>query len=120
MKTISFWHEKYYRRAIQLFGSQFYKNPEPDLHRSIMVAGTARSGTTWLGDLIAAQIPCRVMFEPFHPELVKEYRGFHYFQYMRPDGKNSELHAFAQKIFTGQIRDRWIDHQKESICHGVA
>ena len=80
-----------------------------------MVAGTARSGTTWLGDLIAAQIPCRVMFEPFHPELVKEYRGFHYFQYMRPDGKNSELHAFAQKIFTGQIRDRWIDRQNESL-----
>lgn len=115
LKKISFWSEKYYRRAIQLFGSHFYRNPEPDLHRSILVAGTARSGTTWLGDLIASQISCRVMFEPFHPELVKEYQAFHYFQYMRPAGKNNKLHVFAQRVFTGQIRDRWIDRQNESI-----
>lgn len=74
-----------------------------------MVAGTARSGTTWLANIIASQIPCRIMFEPFNPEMVKEFRQFHYFQYMRPTEQNSELFSYCRTIFTGDIRHRWID-----------
>jgi len=96
-------------------GSRFYINPDPDTSRSILVAGTARSGTTWLGDLIASQIPCRIMFEPFNPDLVPEYRGFRYFQYMRPATENPEFRAFAHKVFTGEISNRWIDRQNERI-----
>jgi len=55
------------------------------------------------------------MFEPFNPDLVPEYRGFHYFQYCRPGTENPEFYAFAQKVFTGEIRNRWIDHQNERI-----
>ena len=110
-----FWSRKLYRHAIQLFGSRFYINPEPDLRKSILVAGTARSGTTWLGDLIASQIPCRILFEPFNPDLVPDYYGFHYFQYMRPGTENSVFRSFAQKVFSGTIRNRWIDHQNERI-----
>jgi len=112
---MSFWSRKFFRRAIQLFGSRFYFNPNPDISRSILVAGTARSGTTWLGDLIASQIPSRILFEPFNPDLVSDYRHFNYFQYMRPGTENSEFYAFAQKVFTGKIRNRWIDHQNERI-----
>ncbi len=115
LKQMNFRSRKFYRRVIQLFGRHFYLNPDSDLRNSILVAGTARSGTTWLGDLIASQIPCRTMFEPFNPELVPEYRGFHYFQYLRPGSKNHEFHSFARKIFSGEIRNRWIDHQNEQI-----
>jgi len=115
LKQLSFWSRKFYRRAIQLFGSHFYFNPNPELCRSILVAGTARSGTTWLGDLIASQIPSRILFEPFNPDLVPDYRRFHYFQYMRPGTEHPEFYAFAQKVFTGEIRNRWIDHQNERI-----
>ena len=92
-----------------------YVNPDPDLRKSILVAGTARSGTTWLADLIASQIPCRILFEPFNPDLVPGYRGFHYFQYMRPATKNPEFGAFAQRLFRGEIRNLWIDRQNERI-----
>jgi len=85
------------------------------LNRSILVAGTARSGTTWLSDLIASQIPCRILFEPFNPNLVPEYRGFRYLQYMRPDSENLEFRAFARMVFTGEIRNRWVDRQNERI-----
>lgn len=115
MKQISFWSRKLYRRATQLIGSHLYFNPDPDIRRSILVAGTARSGTTWLGDLIASQMPSRILFEPFHPDLVSDYRSFHYFQYMRPGTEDPEFHAFAEKVFTGEIRNRWIDHQNETI-----
>jgi hypothetical protein len=115
LNQMSFWSRKFYRRAIQLFGSHFYFNPDPQIRRSILVAGTARSGTTWLADLIASQIPSRIMFEPFHPDFVSDYRRFHYFQYMRPGTENPEFHAFAQKVFTGEIRNRWIDRRNERI-----
>ena len=79
------------------------------------MAGTARSATTWLGDLIASQIPCRILFEPFNPDLVPEYCAFQYFQYMRPGAENPELRAFARRVFTGEIRNRWVDRQNERV-----
>jgi hypothetical protein len=115
LKQANFWLRKSCRRAWQMAASRLYVNPDPDVRKSILVAGTARSGTTWLGDLIAMQIPCRVMFEPFNPDLVPQYRSFHYFQYMRPDQENPELHAYAQKLFSGEIRNRWIDHRNEHL-----
>ncbi len=115
MKQADFWIRKSYRRAWQMVGSRLYVNPDPDVRRSILVAGTARSGTTWLGDLIAMQIPCRVMFEPFNPNLVPQFSGFHYFQYLRSDQENPEFYAYAQKLFSGEIRNRWIDHRNECL-----
>ncbi|MEO8355881.1 MAG: sulfotransferase [Chloroflexota bacterium] len=114
-KQIHFWVNKFSRRAVQLAGGYLYVNPKKDFNRSILVAGTGRSGTTWLGDLITSQIRCRVMFEPFNPDLVPEYHGFNYFQYMRPGTENLEFCAFARKVFSGEIRNHWIDHQNERI-----
>lgn len=118
MKQTRFWIRKFYRRAVQEIGSRFYVNPDPDMHKSILIAGTARSGTTWLGDLIASQIPSRILFEPFNPDLVPEYSGFRYFQYMRPHAENTDFEKFAERVFTGTIRNRWIDHQNERIHSG--
>lgn len=115
MNQIRFWSRKLYRRAVQEVASRFYLNPEADSRKSILIAGTARSGTTWLGDLIASQIPSRILFEPFNPDLVPEYRGFHYFQYLRPGTENPEFRSFAHKVFTGELRNRWTDRQNERI-----
>ena len=119
LKHIRFWSGIARRRIIRQISSRLYVNPGADLDNSIVVAGTARSGTTWLGNLIASQVPCRILFEPFHPELVPEYRGFHYFQYMRPGTENPKFQGFAQKVFTGEIRNRWIDRQNERIFSHV-
>lgn len=115
MKRIVFWQRWLSRRVVQLIGSRFYLNPDPDMRQSILVAGTARSGTTWLGDLIASQLPSRILFEPFNPILVPEYSTFSYFQYMRPGEKNPQFYAYARKVFTGEIRNRWIDRYNEQI-----
>jgi hypothetical protein len=80
-----------------------------------MVAGTARSGTTWLGDLIASQLSCRILFEPFNPNLVQDYQHFQYFQYMRPGTVDPELYAFCFQVLSGAIRNSWVDHQNERI-----
>ncbi len=103
------------RRIVRALCSLLYRDAHPDMQRSIMVAGTARSGTTWVTDLIASQIPCRVMFEPFHPTLVSAYQSFSYFQYVRPGEQNGELLAYCRRIFSGDIRHKWIDREVEQI-----
>jgi hypothetical protein len=77
----------------------------------MMLAGTARSGTTWLGELIASQLPCRMMFEPFNPRQVAAYDRFEYFQYARPDADDPALERYCTTIFSGRIRHRWIDRE---------
>ena len=98
-----------------MIGSRLYLNPPPEFERSILVAGTARSGTTWLGDLIASQVPCRILFEPYNPDLVPDYRQFNYFQYMRPEATNQEFQIFTNCVLAGTIRSRWVDRQNERI-----
>jgi hypothetical protein len=98
-----------------LVGSHFYVNPDSDTEKSILIAGTARSGTTWLADLICSQIPCRILFEPFNPNLVPEYSKFNYFQYIRQGEQDADLYSFTSKIFRGEFRNRWVDHQNERI-----
>lgn len=103
------------KRLIRAFFSTLYLDTHRDTGRSIMVAGTARSGTTWVADLIASQIPCRVLFEPFHSKLVEDFQQFNYFQYMRPDDQNEELRAYCHRILSGDIRHRWIDREVETL-----
>jgi hypothetical protein len=94
---------------------RLYWDTNRDLGRSLLVAGTARSGTTWLASLIMSQVPCRLMFEPFHAEKVKVFRLFHYFQYMRPWEENPALYAYCKKIFTGDIRNAWVDRRVDRV-----
>jgi hypothetical protein len=47
--------------------------------------------------------------------LTPEYRGYHYFQYMRSDQQDKVLYSFARKVFTGEIRNRWIDRKNEVL-----
>jgi hypothetical protein len=74
-----------------------------------LLIGAGRSGTTWIAEIIDSQIPCRVLFEPFHPGKVEAYRRFHYFQYMAPGEENEDLRAFCDRLFTGQLRGAWMD-----------
>lgn len=103
------------RRSLHLFRSKVYRDQHADTHRSIIVAGAGRSGTTWLGEVIASQGPWRLMFEPFHPQQVADYSLFNYFQYMRPNEDNRRLLAYTHRVLTGDIRHPWIDGYVEHL-----
>ena len=106
---------KFRKRLVRKFCSKLYFDNNRNMGDSILIAGTGRSGTTWLADIIASQIPCRMMFEPFRSDKVEYFSSFNYFQYMRPEEKNTDLYAYCQKIFEGSIKHDWIDHQIEHI-----
>ncbi|MBW2541915.1 MAG: sulfotransferase [Deltaproteobacteria bacterium] len=80
-----------------------------------MIAGGARSGTTWLAELVASRTSGRLVFEPFQSEIVSAFKGFHYFQYMRPHDEDARLLEFSKRVFSGRIRDPWVDKYVEVI-----
>ena len=103
------------RHCRRVVYSKIYRDGNSETDRSIIVAGTARSGTTWLGELIASQTRCRMMFEPFHAELVSDFSMFNYFQYMRPGEVNDALLKYVQRVLSGQIRHPWIDRHVDTL-----
>jgi hypothetical protein len=94
---------------------RIYQDRNTDLGKSMIVAGTGRSGTTWLAKIISSQLSCRVMFEPFHARYVPDFRGFEYFQYMRPEAEDGRLEAYCHQVLSGRIRHPWIDREVEVV-----
>jgi hypothetical protein len=93
----------------------FYQDKNRDIGRCIILAGTARSGTTWVADIISSQVHARVMFEPFHARMVPEFSQYNYFQYLRPEVHDKKLIAYCLRVFTGDIRNKWIDRQVSTL-----
>lgn len=84
--------------------------------RAVLIAGVARSGTTWLAELICSQLSGRILFEPFNNRHVSGYRTFEYVQYMRPEQDDPELLRFVTDVLGGTIRDpHWIDRMVDSL-----
>ena len=99
------------RRLRRVACSHLYRDSRRDIRHTAVLAGTARSGTTWLAEALASQQPCRVMFEPFNPRKVRAYARYQYFQYMRPEAPDHDLRAYCESLFTGNIRHPWIDRE---------
>lgn len=76
---------------------------------TVFVAGSGRSGTTWLADAINPSRGGRMVFEPFHPGKVRECEGFRRRQYLRPGDRREEFLGPARKVLSGKVRNLWVD-----------
>jgi Sulfotransferase family len=86
----------------------------------IFVAGTARSGTTWLAELLLRGSRRRLIFEPFRNDRVPLWSHAAHRQYLRPDDSAPELIEPARKILTGVLRSDWADqHHTRLLTSGV-
>lgn len=91
-------------------------DPYRDHARSVLVAGVARSGTTWVAELLASQARTRIMFEPFHAQVVEGFRQFPYFPYLRPEDENPALVEFTDAVLSGRLRDPgWVDRRVDCL-----
>ena len=94
-----------------------YLDRNRSAERTILLAGAARSGTTWLADIITSQLHCRMISEPFNPGRVAAYSQFPDFLYRRPDADDPDLFAFALQVLRGSIRDAWVDREVSYILN---
>lgn len=76
---------------------------------TVFLAGSGRSGTTWLGGLVNHDSGYREIFEPFHPGKVGDFRAFGSKQYLRPGDRREEFLEPARKALTGRLRSGWTD-----------
>jgi hypothetical protein len=90
-------------------GLRFVIDRNPDHRKSIFLAGTGRSGGTWLADIINQRNEYRFIFEPFHPKRTPWMKPFGERRYMRPEENDAEFLALTKSIVTGGIRHPWTE-----------
>jgi hypothetical protein len=88
---------------------KFYVDENQDYNASILLAGSGRAGTTWVAEIINFDNSYRLMFEPFNNARVPQTRFFGDCQYLRPDENNPIFLAPARSIFSGRLRNGWVD-----------
>lgn len=80
------------------------------LQSPIVIAGSGRSGTTWVLDCIAEPNGLRTVFEPLHPQAVPEALQFAN-RYVSPDFVDKNLKEFIELIFSGNLQSIWTNYR---------
>jgi len=86
-----------------------------DHRSSVFLAGSGRSGTTWVSGMINHRNTYRFVFEPFHAGEVGICKDFRRKQYLRPDDRREEYIGPARTILTGGLRSFWTDRFNEKL-----
>lgn len=86
-----------------------------DQKDSIFIAGSGRAGTTWLSDVLNWRNEYRNMYEPFHGVRVPSCAAFRPLQYLRPTNDDPRFIVPARRVFSGHIRNSWIDQYNRRI-----
>jgi Sulfotransferase family len=78
---------------------------------AIFLAGSGRSGTSWIGDIIASCSGCIPVFEPLHRKVPQVPRwGINSGlpgTYLQPGMAYPEWEAFYEALFAGHISNAW-------------
>lgn len=93
----------------RLLGGLYLDRAKGDHTKTVFLAGSGRSGTTWLSTLVNHDAAYRRIFEPFNPEKVGDFRAFKSKQYLKPEDRREEFLQPAQKVLTGALRNGWTD-----------
>ena len=87
----------------------------PDANNVVFLAGSARSGTTWLSNLINFKNDYRYIFEPFWGEKVQMCRAFGTRQYLRSGTDDERYLGPARAIISGRVRNKWADQFNQNF-----
>jgi len=80
-----------------------------NLSGTVLLAGSGRSGTTWMSQIINHGNPYRDIFEPFHPRHVGQVRGWPAMRYVPVESDDDALAQLIAGQLAGRIRSRWTD-----------
>jgi len=89
-----------------------------DYTDSMFLAGSGRSGTTWISDIINYRNQYRYIFEPFHPRKAGIFEVRHEREYLRPENRESGLVEPIEALLSGRIRSDWIDKFNRKFLGG--
>jgi hypothetical protein len=81
---------------------------------AVFLAGSARSGTTWITDILNYDNSYRIMFEPFHPQYNYQAKKlFH--RYFRANYNDSHALQIIETILLGRIQNKWVNRENRKL-----
>lgn len=83
--------------------------------KTILLTGCGRSGTTWLGNIIAACRGFGSVFEPFDYRKVPQAGDLPLHAYLRPQGNYPQYKPFIEHVLGARIHNAWIDMENCKI-----
>lgn len=99
-------------------GQRLVIDRDPDHRKTVFLAGTGRSGGTWVSEILNQRNEYRFIFEPFHPKRTPWMQRFGERPYMRPTAENPEFLDLARRIVTGRIRHAWTERFNRRFLTG--
>lgn len=103
------------RRAAGRLAGPLHLDLGGDHRDAVFVAGSGRSGTSWVAESVERCGGYRYVFEPFHPGKVPAARPFGYRRYLRPDDRRPSLLEPARRVLSGEVRGLWTDRFNRSL-----
>jgi len=96
------------KNFLSAFDDLIFSHKTIEQEDSIFVAGSPRSGTTWLMDILLAMPNYAAVMEPVNPQWFPKVTkiGFSSKTYLSPDKEWREGEIFLKKIFTGKIQSQ--------------
>jgi len=77
---------------------------------NVIIAGSGRSGTTWIQDVLAQANDLRTVFEPLHPQGVARARGLAY-RYVEAEEECPDLRHFFDDLLARRLSGLWPDYR---------
>jgi hypothetical protein len=94
-------------RKARVIGNELFLELNHDPSRAALLLGSGRSGTTWLGEMLARQSGSRFLFEPYHPNRSPLERPVPLF--LVPDDDDPATRLAASRVLEGRVRSRGVD-----------
>ncbi len=101
--------ESVFSIAYRKIRAPLYLDLKNDVKSTVFMAGTGRSGTTWLTTVLNYDNSYRYIHEPFHPMRVKEINHIINGQYLKEDNLDEKYYKPFKDIIEGRIRGSWVD-----------
>ena len=98
-------------------------NGRPAPGDALLLAGSGRSGTTWLADMLCSTPGIQQIFEPEHPKYITQVRSLGGFEcrdpnirryYLRPNANEPGWAQYWHDVLVGKIRNYWTDQVRTS------
>jgi hypothetical protein len=102
---------KAFSTIVNLFASQ----SNYDILNTVLLIGSARSGTTFLMESLNSNNEYRIIFEPFNPTYTKEWSSFSARYYIDPDSITDQERQAVNKILRGKINNGWVDQYNRKL-----
>jgi hypothetical protein len=82
---------------------------------TVYLAGTARSGTSWISEVINHDNAYRMIHEPLRPDRLRVTSGFRPRHYLRPNDQDPDCLRAMRTILSGRARSIWTDKYNRKV-----